>query len=118
MRSCCVYIARCADGTYYTGATTDLAARLALHNAGGGAKYVRGRTPIAVVYVQPCRTYGQALRIERTVKRLTRQQKRQLIRGLRKLRRPSPRLPRETRGGQGHHPRWRGRVDNRGVVDP
>jgi putative endonuclease len=42
-----VYILRCADGTLYTGWTTDLAARLAEHNAGHGARYTRGRLPVS-----------------------------------------------------------------------
>ena len=40
------YILRCADGTLYSGFTTDPAARLAAHNAGKGAKYTRSRRPV------------------------------------------------------------------------
>ncbi|MBP5448872.1 MAG: GIY-YIG nuclease family protein, partial [Spirochaetales bacterium] len=44
-----VYIVRCADGTLYTGATTNLQARIETHNAGKGAKYTRGRLPVTLV---------------------------------------------------------------------
>ena len=48
-----VYILRCADETYYTGWTNDLAARLAAHNRGtGGAKYTRARRPVRLVYCE------------------------------------------------------------------
>ena len=45
-----VYILRCADGTLYTGSTSDLPAREATHNAGRGAKYTAGRRPVRIVY--------------------------------------------------------------------
>ena len=46
-------IVRCADHTLYTGWTTDLKRRLALHNSGRGAKYTRSRRPVTLVYVEP-----------------------------------------------------------------
>lgn len=45
-----VYILRCADGSLYTGWTTDLQRRLASHNSGKGAKYTRSRLPVELVY--------------------------------------------------------------------
>jgi putative endonuclease len=74
-----VYIMECVDGTLYTGWTTDLAERLAAHNAGGGARYTRGRGPLRLVYQEACSDRSQALRRECAIKRLTRQQKQQLI---------------------------------------
>ena len=44
-----VYILRCADGTLYTGSTTDLDRRLAVHNSGKGAKYTRSRRPVELI---------------------------------------------------------------------
>lgn len=70
-----VYILRCADGTLYTGWTTDLNRRLAAHNAGTGAKYTRSRRPVALLYSEECASRGAALRRENAVKRLTRAQK-------------------------------------------
>ena len=45
-----VYIVECADGSYYTGWTTDLRRRLAAHNAGRGSRYTRIRRPVKLVY--------------------------------------------------------------------
>ena len=35
------YVLLCADGTFYGGFTDDVAARVATHNAGKGAKYTK-----------------------------------------------------------------------------
>jgi putative endonuclease len=73
------YILECADGTLYTGWTTDLDARLAAHNAGAGARYTRGRLPVKLVFseYQPDQSSGQ--RREAAIKRLPRQEKQMLI---------------------------------------
>lgn len=76
----CVYLVQCRDGTYYAGSTNDLERRLKLHNAGNGAKYVRGRGPVRVVYVKACRDYQSALRAESALKQHTRKQKEELVR--------------------------------------
>ena len=70
-----VYMLRCADGTLYTGWTTDLERRLAAHNAGEGAKYTRSRRPVVLVYSETLPTRQEALRREAAIKRLTRAQK-------------------------------------------
>lgn len=75
-----VYVVRCRDGTYYTGYTNDLPERIRLHNAGSGAKYVRGKGPVRVVYAKMYRYYKWAVSAERRVKQLTRTQKHALIR--------------------------------------
>ena len=46
------YIVQCADGTFYTGWTTNLATRIAAHNAGTGARYTRSRLPVALIYYE------------------------------------------------------------------
>ncbi len=74
-----VYILRCADGTLYTGATDDVARRLAVHNSGKGAKYTRSRLPVEAVYTEACETYSAALKREYAIKRLSRKQKIDLI---------------------------------------
>jgi predicted GIY-YIG superfamily endonuclease len=70
-----VYVVRCADETLYCGITNDLQARLAAHEAGKGAKYTRGRGPLALVATRRCRDKGVALRIEHAVKKLRRREK-------------------------------------------
>lgn len=74
-----VYIVQCADGTYYTGYTHDLQDRLRLHNSGHGAKYLRGRGPVRVVYAKEYRYYKRAIHAEHRLKTLTRTQKHALI---------------------------------------
>ena len=74
-----VYIVQCADGSLYTGVTTDIVARLALHSAGKGAKYTRGRGPLALVYQEVVGTRGAALQREYAIKRLPTAAKRELI---------------------------------------
>jgi putative endonuclease len=76
-----VYVVRCADGTLYTGYARDPAARVEVHNAGRGAKYTRGRRPVALVYSERFRTRGAALRREHELKRLRRSAKQALIAG-------------------------------------
>jgi putative endonuclease len=73
-----VYLARCADGTLYTGIAVDVAARIALHDAGRGAKYTRGRGPLQVCATRRCRSKGDALRLELAIKRLARPRKERL----------------------------------------
>jgi len=58
-----VYVLECVDGTLYTGYTTDVERRVAEHNAGDGATYTRGRTPVEVVHVEAFDTGGDVPRI-------------------------------------------------------
>jgi len=75
-----VYLARCADGSLYTGIARDVAERIAKHDAGKGAKYTRGRGPLEVCAVRRCRSKGEALRLELAVKALPRPEKETLLR--------------------------------------
>lgn len=77
---CFVYILRCADGTYYTGWTTDVAARERAHNSGRGAKYTAARRPVRVVYEEPCESRSAAQRREAEIKRWPRARKAALLR--------------------------------------
>jgi putative endonuclease len=67
-----VYLARCADGSLYTGIARDVAARIAQHDAGKGAKYTRGRGPLTLCAARRCASKGEALRLELAVKALGR----------------------------------------------
>jgi uncharacterized protein (TIGR02453 family) len=67
-----VYLARCADGSLYTGVTTDPARRERAHNQGRGAAYTRSRRPVRLVHLEPARDRGTALRRELAIKRMTR----------------------------------------------
>jgi predicted GIY-YIG superfamily endonuclease len=74
-----VYVARCADGTLYTGTARDVNARIAAHNAGKGARYTRGRGPLVLCAKQRCGSRGDALRLELAIKRLPRADKQALL---------------------------------------
>lgn len=74
-----VYILRCADGSLYTGITTDLERRLDQHNRGCGAKYTRGRGPVELIFTQSCFSQGEALKQEHAIKKMPLKQKWQLI---------------------------------------
>jgi putative endonuclease len=74
-----VYIARCNDGSLYTGIALDVQGRLAAHNAGFGAKYTRGRGPLSLCAHRRCDSKGAALRLEWAVKRLPRAEKEDLL---------------------------------------
>ena len=74
-----VYVLRCADDTLYTGYTTDVERRVAEHEAGEGAKYTRGRTPVEVVHTERYDSRSAAMSREAALKQLSRAQKERLI---------------------------------------
>jgi putative endonuclease len=74
-----VYILQCADGTLYTGWTTDLERRFQAHNSGRGARYTRGRRPVRLVYHEEQPTRSAAQRREAAIRRLSRTDKLKLI---------------------------------------
>lgn len=74
-----VYIIECADGTYYTGYTTDIKKRIELHNSGRGAKYTRGRGPVKIKWRRYYRRFGSALKKEAEIKKMDRRHKEGLI---------------------------------------
>ena len=78
-----VYIARCSDGSLYTGIARNVKERILAHNAGRGARYTRGRGPLSVCAKRRCQTQGDALRLEWAVKRLARPDKEALLVGRR-----------------------------------
>lgn len=77
-----VYIVMCADGTLYTGWTTDLARRITEHNSGKkGSRYTRARRPVRLVYSEDCPSRIFAMRREAQIKKLSRVQKLELADG-------------------------------------
>lgn len=75
-----VYILRCADGTLYTGVTTDLERRLGQHNAGTASACTRVRRPVALAWKRSRFTRSSALVREAAIKKLPRALKLELIR--------------------------------------
>ena len=74
-----VYIVKCKKGTYYTGYTNNLKKRVTLHNSGQGAKYLRGKLPVKLVYSKKYKYYKCALNAEREIKAYSRQKKEKLL---------------------------------------
>lgn len=74
-----VYVLECADGSFYTGYTTDVQRRVEEHEAGEGAKYTRGRTPVEVVYVESFDSRSAALQREHELKSLSRRGKERVV---------------------------------------
>ena len=76
-----IYLLRCADGTYYTGIATDVSRRISEHEQGKrGAKYLRGRGPLELVYQQAVGDRSIATKLEYSVKQLSRMEKEDLQR--------------------------------------
>ena len=73
------YMLQCADGTIYSGYTTDLERRTAVHNRGAGAKYTRSRLPAKLVYYEAFETKQEAMKREAAFKKLTHAQKLAMI---------------------------------------
>jgi putative endonuclease len=78
-------VARCADGTLYVGIARNVADRIARHDAGRGARYTRGRGPLHALATRRCSSQGEALRLERALKRLPRGEKLAVAASRRKL---------------------------------
>ncbi len=76
-----VYVLQCSDGTLYTGIATDVRRRIAEHarRHGRGAKYLRGRGPLRLVFARTIGARSLALRIESRIKKLPKTRKEALI---------------------------------------
>jgi len=70
---------KCADDSLYTGISNDVDARVIQHNSGKGAKYTRSKLPVKLVFVERAENKGEALRREIQIKKLSSQQKRDLV---------------------------------------
>ena len=74
-----MYVVECCDGTYYTGYTTDVKKRIAVHNSGKGAKYTRARLPVKLIYVEGFDSKEEAMSAEVLLKRKKRAQKERFL---------------------------------------
>ena len=76
-----LYLVRCQDGSLYTGITTNVARRFAQHqeDRGAGAKYLRGRRPLTLVFQKKLGSRSLALGVESKVKKLSKARKEELI---------------------------------------
>ncbi len=76
-----IYMVRTASGQLYTGISTDPVRRLRQHQGElvGGAKALRGKGPLSLVYQQPMPDRASASKAEYQLKQLTKTVKEQLI---------------------------------------
>lgn len=79
-----VYIIRASDGSLYTGITNDMRRRWQQHVSGQGAKFFRGRSPEALVLIEPVADRAEASRREAAIKQLSRAEKLKLVDGFTK----------------------------------
>jgi DNA-binding protein HU-beta len=77
-----LYLIECADGSLYTGITTDVDRRFAEHLSGKGGRYTRSHTPVGLVASVAVGSRSQALCTELAIKRLPRQKKIEAVRSL------------------------------------
>jgi putative endonuclease len=78
------YIVECADGSFYTGWSTDPARRERQHNAGRGAAYTRLHRPVRLVYIEEQPDRSSAMHRELAIKKLTHDKKKSLAQGEKK----------------------------------
>jgi len=75
-----VYMLECSDGTFYMGYSTEVARRVREHNESPkGAKYTRGRRPVALVYYVECASRSDALKHEHELRKKSRAEKEKLV---------------------------------------
>ncbi len=76
-----VYMLRCGNGALYTGISTDVSRRLGEHQQGKGkgAKSLRGKGPLHVVFTKKIGAKGLALSVENSIKKLSKANKEAII---------------------------------------
>jgi len=74
-----LYIIRCKGNMLYTGITTDVERRFEQHQAGKGAKFLRGKAPLALVYQITVGNHSEALKEELRIKKLSKSAKEKMI---------------------------------------
>ena len=74
-----MYMLECSDNSIYTGITNNLEERLKKHQSGNGAKYLRGRLPIKLVYKENFINRSEATKREIYIKKMNKKEKKYLI---------------------------------------
>ena len=80
-----IYLIRTQKGALYCGICKNLAQRLQQHQAGKGAKYLRGKGPLSLAWSQQLSDQRSALQVERRLKQCRKAQKEALIAGTESL---------------------------------
>ena len=76
-----LYMLRLPSGMLYTGITTDVPRRFRQHQAGKGAKALRGKGDLQLAFSYEVGEHSLALRLEYRVKQLTKREKERLVAG-------------------------------------
>jgi len=74
-----IYMIRCPDGAIYTGISTDVSRRFGEHQSGKGAKYLRGKSPLTLIYQKQAGSHSDALKLEIAMKKLSKSEKEGII---------------------------------------
>ena len=75
-----LYMIRLQNGNLYTGITTDIERRFSEHQSGKGAKYLRGKGTLTLVFSEVIGSRSAALKLESHIKKMSKQQKEALLR--------------------------------------
>lgn len=70
-----VYLLECLDGSFYTGITNNLDARMDVHAKGSGSKYVYRKGFKQLLFAKPCKDKSQASKFEYAIKQLPKKNK-------------------------------------------
>lgn len=74
-----LYIVKCRDYSLYTGITTNISRRINQHNNKMGAKSLKGKLPVNLVYFENYNNQIDAAKREREIKGWSRNKKLQLL---------------------------------------
>jgi len=74
-----LYMIRCRGGQLYTGISTDVKRRFSEHESGKGAKYLRGKGPLLLLFQQSIGSHSQALKAEAKMKKMSKQAKERIV---------------------------------------
>lgn len=74
-----IYIIETKLGHWYTGISNDVNARFEAHTKGKGAKNLKGKGPLSLVFSMPVGNKSEASKLEWRIKQLTKNKKRQWV---------------------------------------
>lgn len=82
MQQWSLYMIRTRDGSLYTGIATDVARRFEEHKThpSKGARYLRGRSPLSLVFKKQIGSRSLALKAEGRIKKLSKEEKEKIVR--------------------------------------
>jgi len=81
-----LYMIRLENNHLYTGITTDIDRRFTEHKSGKGAKYLRGKGKMTLVFTDKIGDHSTALKMEIRIKKMSKSEKERLINGDRNIR--------------------------------